>query len=43
VAPAEVRASNTPETLPQREFCSHCGEAILDDSKFCMKCGKPKE
>lgn len=38
-----VRASKTPETLPQREFCSHCGEPILDDSKFCMKCGKPKE
>ncbi|MCW4043521.1 MAG: zinc-ribbon domain-containing protein [Candidatus Bathyarchaeota archaeon] len=43
VARPGVRASKTPETLSQREFCSHCGEPILDDSKFCMKCGKPKE
>jgi hypothetical protein len=38
-----VRPSKTSETLPQREFCSHCGETRMDDSKFCMKCGKPKE
>jgi hypothetical protein len=47
VPPPEVRESKTPETLPeeikQREFCSDCGEPILDDNKFCMKCGKPKE
>ena len=38
-----VRPSKTPETLLQREFCSHCGEPIMDDGTFCMKCGKPKE
>ncbi len=47
VAPPEARSSKSPETLPeeitQREFCSDCGEPIPDDSKFCMKCGKPKE
>jgi hypothetical protein len=43
IARPGVRASKTPETLPQREFCSQCGESILDDSDFCMKCGKPKE
>jgi uncharacterized paraquat-inducible protein A len=46
VAPPKVQ-SKTPDTLPeeikQREFCSNCGEPILDDSKFCMKCGTPKE
>ena len=47
VTPPEPRSSTTPETLPeeikQNEFCSNCGEPILDDNEFCMKCGKRKE
>jgi hypothetical protein len=47
VTPPESRSPTTPETLPeeitQKEFCSNCGEPILGDSKFCMKCGTPKE
>eukprot|EP00929_Paragymnodinium_shiwhaense_P066062 TRINITY_DN330_c2_g1_i1.p1 TRINITY_DN330_c2_g1~~TRINITY_DN330_c2_g1_i1.p1 ORF type:complete len:1351 (+),score=248.97 TRINITY_DN330_c2_g1_i1:68-4120(+) len=26
-----------------RQYCAHCNNKFMDDSKFCRKCGKPRE
>jgi hypothetical protein len=27
--------------VPQRRYCSNCGEKLVDDTRFCPNCGNP--
>jgi hypothetical protein len=41
--PAATQAQAKTETATSPQKCSSCGEVFLQDSAFCMKCGKKRD